>query len=98
VFRKQANGRLNKDIIALRHENIEGESLLKPVMEAGKRLQPLESLDVIRERFTREFTMLDDTFKAIKDPEVYLIEISPKLEKLQQKVIHTVIEKELGES
>jgi nicotinate phosphoribosyltransferase len=98
VFRKQANGRLNKDIIALRHENIEGEPLLKPVMEGGKRLQPPESLDVIRERFTREFTMLDDTFKAIKDPKVYLVEISPKLEKLQQKVIHKIIEKELGES
>jgi SAM-dependent MidA family methyltransferase len=42
--------------------------------------------------------MLDDTFKAIKDPKVYLVEISPKLEKLQQKVIHKIIEKELGES
>jgi nicotinate phosphoribosyltransferase len=98
VFRKQANGQLNKDIIALRHENIEGEPLLKPVMEVGKRVQPPESLDVIRDRFTREFAMLDDTFEAIKDPKIYLVEISPKLEKLQEKVIHKVIEKELGES
>lgn len=98
VFRIENNQRFEKDTIGLRDENLEGEPLLKPVMENGKRLQPAESLDDMRQRFENDFSHLGDAVKAIENPAHFPVDISPELEKLQKKVIHRVIEKELGES
>jgi nicotinate phosphoribosyltransferase len=98
VYRLKNDGRLEKDIIGLRNENINGEDLLKPVMENGQRLQPAEALDDIRQRFADEFSRLDDDIKAIEAPAQFPVDVSPELEKLQRKVTHKVIEKELGES
>lgn len=71
---------------------------MQPVMKNGKRMQPSESLDDIRQRFEDEFSRLGDAVKAIQSPEQFPVEISPELEKLQDQVVHRVIEKELGES
>jgi nicotinate phosphoribosyltransferase len=98
VFRMKNDQGLKKDIISLRNENMEGAILLKPVMRNGKRLQSPESLDNIRQRFQDEFGQLNDDVKVIKNPKAFPVEISPELEKLQKKVVHRVIEKELGES
>ena len=98
VFRRKENQRFEKDIIGLRDENMEGESLLKPVMAKGKRLKPPESLKDIRRRFEDEFSRLGDNVKAIENPAPFAVEISPELENLQNKMIHRVIERELGES
>ncbi|MGD2187375.1 MAG: nicotinate phosphoribosyltransferase [Desulfobacterales bacterium] len=98
VFRIKNDHHLEKDIIGLRDENIEGEILLKPVMKNGKRLQPPESLDDIRQHLEDEFSKLGEDIKAIENPGQFPVEISPELEKLQKKVVHRVIEKELGES
>ena len=98
VFRITDGNSLKKDIIALRDEELEGESLLKPVMKKGKRLQSSPSLNEIRERFQLEFSMLDDTYKRLVNPETFPVELGPKLEALQKQVIFKVREKELGES
>jgi nicotinate phosphoribosyltransferase len=98
VFRLENNGRFVKDIIALRDETIEGQRLLQPVMKGGKRLQPEESMDTIRERFQNDFGALNDRFKAIKNPAGYSVEVSGGLKTLQKEVVHEVVEKELGES
>jgi nicotinate phosphoribosyltransferase len=99
VFRlKEDNGRLVKDMIALRDEDLEGEPLLQPVMKGGKRLQAAESLDAIRERLQGEMEALGDGVKAIRDPVRYPVEVAPGLEALQKNILHEVIEKELGES
>jgi nicotinate phosphoribosyltransferase len=98
VFRKKSDQRFKKDIIGLRDEHMDAENLLKPVVKNGKRLQPPESLVDIRQRFQNEFSQLGDDVKAIENPESFPVEISPELEKLQKKVVHRVIEKELGES
>ena len=98
VFRIINGRRLAKDIIGLQDESIKGQILLKPVMKNGKRLQPPESLEAIRQRFKYEFSRLGDDVKAIERPGQFPVEISPELENLQNKVIHRVIEKELGES
>jgi nicotinate phosphoribosyltransferase len=98
VARIKNGQRLEKDIIGLRGVKMEGETLLKPVMKNGERRQPPESLDDIRQRFEDEFSRLGDDVKAIKNPAPFAVEISPELEKLQNQVIHRVIEKELGES
>jgi nicotinate phosphoribosyltransferase len=98
VFRIKDEQRLVKDIISLRDRKAEGEILLKPVMKDGKRLQPPETLADIRQRFENEFSRLGDEVKAIENPGQFPVEISLELEKLQDKVAHRVIEKELGES
>jgi hypothetical protein len=58
----------------------------------------LELLTDIRQRLENEFSQLDDDVKSIENPVQFAVEISPEPEKLQDKVIHRVIEKELGES
>jgi len=98
VFRRINGRRLAKDIIGLQDESIKGRILLKAAMKNGKRLQPPESLKAIRQRFKDEFSRLGDDVKAIERPGQFPVEISPELEKLQNKVMHKVIEKELGES
>jgi len=98
VFRIKDHRRLVNDIISVRDDEAEGEILLKPVMKDGRRLQPPEALTDIRQRFEGEFSRLGDDVKAIENPAEFMVEISPELEKLQDKVVHRVIEKELGES
>ena len=98
VFRLGNDHHLEKDIIGRRDEKMKGQVLLEPVMKKGNRLQPAEPLDDIRQRFEDELNRLGDEVKAIENPEPFPVEISPELEKLQNKVTHRVIEKELGES
>ena len=70
VFRlRDDKGDFFKDIIALRDERVEGgEPLLCKVMEHGKAIRPLPSLDEIRGRFKEDFGHLDDRFKALQGP------------------------------
>jgi nicotinate phosphoribosyltransferase len=98
VFRVKNEHGIKGDTIGLRDETREGEILLKPVMKNGKRLQPPEPLSAIRQRFENEFSRFGDDVKSIENPAQFAVQISPELEKLQDKVIHRVIEKELGES
>jgi len=98
VFRRNEGGRFVQDLIALRDEMIDGEPLLEAVMKDGRRLQPAESLDTLRERFQTDFDALSDGVKAIENPDLYPVAVAPGLESLQKRVVHEVIEKELGES
>ena len=98
VFRKEKNGRLTADTIALREEMLEGEPLLRTVMRGGKRTGERESLETIRSRFKEEFEKLAPATKSIKKPQMHPVGISDRLERLQQRVKHRIIEKELGES
>jgi nicotinate phosphoribosyltransferase len=98
VFRKREKGRLAQDWIALREEGVAGEPLLVIVMEKGQRRQEPESLEKIRKRFLEEFDALDEPYKVLKNPKTYPVELGPELRKLQDEVVHEVIEKELGES
>lgn len=99
VFRiREGGGWLQKDIIGLRYEDLEGEPLLHPVMKNGERLGSPESLTSIRDRLSEEFAALPDDYKILESPEVYPVEISDRLKALQAQVIHETVEKELGES
>jgi len=98
VFRVKEGSQLVKDIIALRSERLEGEPILKLAMKGGKRVQPSEPLNVIRERFQEEFKSLDNVYKALENPKLFPVTLGPGLQKLQEQVIFKVREKELGES
>jgi nicotinate phosphoribosyltransferase len=88
VFRFAGDqGQLEKDLIALRTEEIPGaEPLLQKVMANGRCVAPRPNLKEIRQRFFAEFARLAATVKAIRDPTLYLVEFSFELRKLQAQV------------
>jgi nicotinate phosphoribosyltransferase len=98
VFRKERNGRLTADTIGLREEMLEGEPLLRKVMRDGIRTGERESLDTIRSCFKEEFEKLAPAIKSIKKPQMHPVDVSDRLERLQQSVKQCIIERELGES
>jgi nicotinate phosphoribosyltransferase len=80
-------GKLNKDIIAMRGEEVPGaEPLLKKVMERGKSIAPLPSLQESRSLFLEEFARLPEAYKTIRDPGRYRVEFSLNLQRLRADV------------
>jgi hypothetical protein len=67
-------------------------------MDTGSRLRPREDLKIIRARFLEEFAKLDDKYKKLKKPELYPVAYGSELEKLQYRIHHEIIEKELGDN
>ncbi len=97
LFRFADNqGRLHKDVIALRDESLPGaEPLLRKVMENGKATEPYPSLKELRERFLDELNRLDGKTRAIRDPAPHLVELSPRLDQLRKKIEQQVTQTEL---
>ncbi len=98
VFRSAVDGELRGDIIALRGESLPGEALLRPVMGGGRRTGPREALTSVRERFREEFARLPAPHKDLREPAEFPVRLSGGLQESQDRVIHQVREKELGES
>lgn len=88
VFRRR-NGRaeLECDWIGLRDEKIAGERLLKEVVRDGRTIAPSPSLAESRETFAAEFAALPESVKAIRDPQPYPVEFSPKLIALRDATV-----------
>jgi nicotinate phosphoribosyltransferase len=84
-------GYFDSDLIALREEDIPGaEPLLQKVMEKGRILGRYPSLKQIRETFRADFSRLDESFKAIRNPALYPVETSLPLRQLQEQVARRV--------
>jgi nicotinate phosphoribosyltransferase len=98
VYRRKSNGRMKKDTIALRDEQLEGDPLLEPVMQNGRRLKEPEALEAAQKRFREQFEALGSRYKAIRQPASYPVRLSAQLETLQNQVVREVKIKELGES
>lgn len=87
VFRlRDADGRLARDVIGLRDEGLSGEALLIEVMRDGKLCRAHPTLSESREIFASEFTALPPNVKAIRNPEPYPVEFSPKLTALRNEI------------
>jgi len=80
VSRHWAEGRPERDTIALRDEHMDGDPVLEPVMQNGKRLKEPELLETVRKRFQEQFAALDDRYKAIREPDSYPVYLSDDLE------------------
>jgi nicotinate phosphoribosyltransferase len=95
VFRiTDKQGQLQKDIIALRDEDVAGaESLLKRVMTEGKITSPLPSLEASRTGFLSEFAKLPERIKKIRNADNYLVQHSSRLQEhcamIEQQVIRS---------
>ncbi len=92
---KSKGGELIKDVIGLRDEESDCEKLLRPVMKNGKSVSKSESLAEIRERFLDEFERLPEPFKPIRNPIPFPVELSEKLEELQNRTIAETERREL---
>lgn len=80
VYRfKDAEGNFEKDVIALVNEKIQGEPLLVKVMEKGKIIYALPSLEEIRATATENLSRLSEDYKALIGASVYPVELSRDL-------------------
>ncbi len=88
VFRKSnPNGCYLEDVIGVRDEKVSGGApLLEKVMENGKLLYPHLSLDVVRDRLKKNFSLLDDKYKSIHDKVDYPVKLSKMLKDLQKSI------------
>ena len=82
-----AEGRLARDVIALRDEEVPGaRPLLQPVMRSGKILKPLPDLQEARGYFQEQFALLPEPYKDLQEPARYPVDLSPGLQALQARV------------
>jgi nicotinate phosphoribosyltransferase len=88
IFRlRDDNGKLVKDVIALRDEPVPAaEPLLKKVMDNGTCTAALPSLEDSRSIFRDEFAQLRDSIKTIRQPAEYPVEFTPTLIALRQEI------------
>jgi nicotinate phosphoribosyltransferase len=83
---KDSAGVFARDVIALESEAA-GNGLLVPVMRGGKRLQPRESMDVLRRRASNQLSHLPPELKSLEAAGApYPVEISADLRRLAETV------------
>ncbi|MBS7646877.1 MAG: nicotinate phosphoribosyltransferase [Candidatus Bathyarchaeia archaeon] len=75
-------GNFIKDVIALEGEKISGEPLLVKVMEKGRIVYNLPSLEDIRKRALDNLARLPDKYKRLRGAAKYPVKLSPKLRSL----------------
>ena len=97
VYRsKNKIGEYEKDIIALAEEKVQGEPLLIKVMEKGKIIYKLPSLNEIRANTEKNLAKLPDGYKALTDAPIYPVEISKKLQNLIKTLKHQLTANEIN--
>jgi nicotinate phosphoribosyltransferase len=95
VFRQRdSQGKLQRDAIGLRDENLpDTEPLLQKVMERGQVVRPQPALDESRTILRQEFACLPESAKAIRNPSPYPVEFTPKLtallDQIEQEITHS---------
>ncbi|MCW3994796.1 MAG: nicotinate phosphoribosyltransferase [Candidatus Bathyarchaeota archaeon] len=97
VYRtKDNNGNFKKDTIALTDEKIEGEPLLVKVMEKGKLVSNLPTLEQIRTTAKENLDKLPKQYKALTQAPTYPVELSQKLKELIEKLTQQIITNEIN--
>jgi nicotinate phosphoribosyltransferase len=88
VFRDcDENGIYRSDTIGLRSDTLHDRlPLLEQVMKNGRLTRPHPSLEAIREQFGRNFNALANSFKALNAAATYPVDISPRLQRLQENL------------
>src|SRR5262245_11125983 len=89
VFRTiGAGGGLDCDVLALEAESVaHGRPMLRTVMLDGRRLEPAEPLDVLRDRCRASVAALPARLRALApDPPAYQVRTSPELDALVRRL------------
>ncbi len=75
-------GRFSHDTLALIDEECDGETLLQPVMQNGRRLQQAENVATIRERATAQLERLPDNLRLLNGNGDYDVRVTQALQEL----------------
>ena len=74
------------DLLGVEGDVKEGEPLIQPVMQNGKRLRPAPSLDEIRRHAKRELQRLPDPLRALDPAMTYPVTVADELKALAADV------------
>ena len=74
------------DVLSLESEDRPGAALIRPVMRAGRRVQPRPSLDECRAHAARELKRLPETLRALRPDAPYPVEVADALVRLAADV------------
>jgi nicotinate phosphoribosyltransferase len=80
------DGCLASDVVSLASDPQPGVTLLQLVMEKGKRLSPLSSIDESRQRAATELSRLPKPLRSLESSSPYDVTIAPALRDLAQSV------------
>jgi nicotinate phosphoribosyltransferase len=80
------DGRMARDVVTLEADRGEGETLLEPVMRAGRRLRPSPPLSALRAHAARNLARLPQSLRRLEHVPPYTVEISPALRALAAEV------------
>jgi nicotinate phosphoribosyltransferase len=80
------NGRMREDILSLEGDRLDGEPLIQPVMRAGRRVLPAESLKECRERCLSSLTRLPESLKILTRAPDYPVVVSEAVRDLAGRV------------
>ncbi len=81
-----ANGRFERDVIALHDEPAIGEPLLQPVARHGKRLGPPEALEHTRGRALKLLARMPEHLRWLEKATAYPVTVSARLRALARQV------------
>ncbi len=94
VWRRYANGRMSGDVISLEHDKQDGEPLIQPVMQNGRRIDRPTPLAQIRERAARELAALPESLRRLEPGVVYPVEVTETLVRLASEVDRRVAQQD----
>jgi nicotinate phosphoribosyltransferase len=97
VYRfKNEDGSFKKDLIVLSDEKVNGEPLLIKVIEKGKLIYNLPTINEIRAKAEENIFNLPAEFKVLTNSPVYLVELSQKLQSLIETTKSQLIKNEVN--
>ena len=79
-------GRMRHDVVALETESPLGESLLKLVMEHGRRIEPPVALEAARRVAAENLSRLPAALRSLEPAAPYDVQISPAIQELANAV------------
>jgi nicotinate phosphoribosyltransferase len=87
VFRRYDDrGLMLSDMVSLEGDQLEGETLILPVMKGGQRLSPGEPLECSRQRALEELTRLPEALKSLEAAPPHPVTVSQVLKDLAAEV------------
>jgi nicotinate phosphoribosyltransferase len=81
-----ADGRMIGDVLSLEDDHQQGEPLIRPVMQAGRRHTPLPTLADMRGRFAHDLERLPEGLRGLTPSTSYPVEVADALVRLASEV------------